>query len=357
MNIIYDNRIRLAHILKTVKQEIERKGIDLRTCVTTKGDRTVIRDQNDERVIREIMDSAVGDLNLDEQELVLLRATNDDNQYSISGDIYEVGKILDWYLPRYKDMAGSDHIVTRLPEGVVCSVSEATEMLLNEPTAYTRKLIYFAMTITSELSADLPSNKELEDLESRELEWLSNQNSQEEVILKASLNFSATRLREADDHPRLRYIAKQLPVVRAISELNHHSDVPMVRFVVSMANVLFTAMSDDGNTLDVESMMEISDLFSACRNFRSSIAANRDMALSVLRRINNGKPAYQDMVSVIRKHRGATNWGFDITLRRIVPCLKTLCESEDTRQAIEECLYSTGVLNSYKQHKGFTLKT
>lgn len=295
------------------------------------------------------------EFNLDHEDQILLRTVNDDCRHGLTDKFYDISRILEIYLPRYKDkgdVQSSQTYAKPLEGEQILSWEEITDLFVNESLPYIRKRISQTCLEENTSILPIPEDGEIADLEMADGEWLVNQASNEGIALQAVLNYNVTDLRRIQ-MPRFQYISKAMGPLREITEIVPTSRIATMRFVTCGANALFAYFRVPR---DDETDIEAIDLFSSYQNFRGALGSHRENAMSILTRLNNGKPAYKDLLNLARRYRGLHYWGLETLIRQTIPLLKMMFEAKESREEVVTWLRSSGVLDSYQKHKRFYVK-
>lgn len=312
--------------------------------------------EHHEREIQAIYTEMVTvDFQLSHEDLVLMRAVKDDCRLGVTDRFYEACRILDVLLPRFKDRPeGTTDVPFAAPlEGEpILSWEQITEMFVNENPAYIRKRISQICLEENTSILPLPEGMEIDDLETCEGLWLVNQNSNEGVVLSAALNYNQAELRAAN-MPRFTYIARAMGALREITETVPSSRNQTMQYVTGAGNALFTYFTTQRED---ETDIEAIDLFGNYRNFRTNLGWHRESAVSIITRLNNGKPAYKDLLNLAKRYRGIHYWGLEALIRQTVPLMKGMFEAPESREEVIKWLKNCGVLESYQKHKRFHVK-
>lgn len=305
--------------------------------------------------VKAAYEDTVKAFNLSHDDLILFRAVNDDTRYGVTDETYDLTRIIDLFLPRFKDRSDSPQEVSfasPLKEEKIVTTEEAVAMFLDETQGYIRRRI--SQVLIEENKSLLPVFEPVEqqDLEEADGEWLINQSSGESLALQAAVNYSPAELRKAN-MPRFTYLSKALEPLTLVADTTPASKTPLMVFLTQGSNALFAYMRTPRQD---DSDIEAIDLNGTYRNLRNNLGFFRENALSILTRIRNGKPAYRDLLNLARRYRGLHHWGVEALIRLTVPLLKPMFDAPESRKHVVEWLIASGVIESYQKHKRFYLK-
>lgn len=355
-NLISPRRQMLARVIFSLLEKLKERGISTKNLIVGGGSGFNHITSEYEKEVKEIANAVlVTKFNFSHSDLILLRTVNNDSRHGLTDRYHDASRILEICLPRFKDK-GTDAVGQSYAEPLkgehILTWDQITELFVNEPVAYIRKRITQLCIDENTSILPLPEDNETSDLEFADGEWLINQGSTEGIALQAVLNYLPSDLRKTDI-PRFQYISRALAPLREITELTPVSKTPTMKFITGGANALFSYMRI---VREDETDIEAIDLFGSFQNFRGSIGSHRETALSVQVRLNNGKPAYRDLLNLARRYRGLHYWGLETLARQVVPLMKPMYESEASREETVNWLLSCGVLEAYQKHKRFYVK-
>ena len=360
------SRVTLARVVQYFEEDLIAKGLPIKNLTVGKNGHYKIVSQHEEAV-REIYEDIVGtvfDANVNgepELDYSVFRAYLDDSRHGVTGQLQAVMQILDILVPRHREVAKTpdEYHVVPFDRDVVFTTNEATQSFLQENSDYIRRKIQSVCQRTNLSIPELGTPEELADMRRAEEDWLFGNNQEESFNIAKALNVPQKELQKLDLGPRFSYIARVLPAIQEISKTTPNGSNPAMLFVTGAGNVLMRFMGSTAtkelNTNDPKEG-EVIDLFNACHYFRHSLGHHREMATSILLRINNGKPAYTDIINLVSRYRGLHMWGLENLVRRLVPIMGEMYNNSYCRDEVVSWLDSCEILHRYQENKKFYFK-
>lgn len=350
---VFPRRATFSRFVVAFGQEMEKENIPFRNLIIQgrPGSHASIHD-NYAGPIANIYENLVNKVfQFEHEDLILMRAVKDDSRNGLTDKFNEICRVLEILLPRYKDRgdATSDRAYAEpLIGDPVLSLEEVVRLFLNENPSYIRRRISEVCQVENPSIPPQPEQNEIQDLEMVDGEWLVAQNSTEGIALTAAMNYTPAELRSANI-PRFSYISRAMPSLREIADTTSSKNNVM-NYVNGAGNAFFVYLN---NVQEDESDIEALDLFGMYRNLRVTLNVYRTTAKSILIRLNNGKPAYRDLLNLVTQYRGTLFWGLEPLVRQTIPVMRTMFESPECQREVIRWLKNSGVLESYQKHKRF----
>lgn len=293
----------LAELMLYFEQDLRENSIPIKNLLVKTSNFYKVQPQHEKKV-REIFESVLRDTKFYGNDPAILRAFLDDTRHGVVGHLQDICQILDVLVPRHRDIARShpaDMYVQPLEGDPVLTADQVVAMLITEPSEYIRRRIQWVCQRDNPSIPDQPTDEQIKDMEMAEGTWMVTQTSNEGIALSAALNYSPTEVRDTEI-PRFAYISKALAPLREMTMITPNGNSPVMKFVCGAANALLRYMQSNANGESPQrqdSIAEAIDLFNSCHYFRHSLGSHREMASSVILRLNNGKPAYIDLTNLV----------------------------------------------------------
>lgn len=345
-------RYTLLSIYTEIHDKLTGQGIRPKEIIEEKS-RTLRLDQVSENIFRDTLK----DFRM--EELVYLRALNDQQRYFLGDDLMQVALVLNELLPRFKDLEVKEKQnyaeVEKLSVGNVISAGDLTyKHLVNETPGYLRRLITSAVEPSGYyMHTGLLHRKDIEEMEMISANWVLTGNKIDEEALKIlsllGVDGKPTELKDTDV-ARFKYIRELSPALMLLSNFKRSDSALFSRFIILLPSALAWTIGKS-SSLSTEECDAVMDLLETTMTFTRALQSNADQATRVRQMLHHGFPVYKDLMELAKLQSNLMSWNFEGIIYRLSQNLSIILKNRENEPHVTRFLMASGVLPAYARHK------
>lgn len=345
-------RYTLLSVYTEIHDKLTSQGIRPKEIIEEKS-RTLRLDRISDAIFRDVLK----DFHL--EELVYLRALNDQQRYFLGDDLMQVALVLNELLPRFKDLEVKEKQnyseVEKLPSGTVITAGDLTyDHLVKETPGYLRRLITAAVEANGYyMHTGALQRKDLEEMELISANWVLTGSKIDEEALKIlsllGVDGKPTELKDTDV-PRFKYIRELTPALMLLSNFKRSDSALFSRFIILLPSALTWTLGKSSSATTEENDA-IMDLLETTMTFTRALQSNCEQAMRVRQMLHHGFPVYKDLMELSKLQSNLMSWNFEGIIYRLSQNLSVLLRNRGNETQVTRFLMASGILPAYARHK------